>query len=172
MKKRLILLAGLGVGFILGSRTGRQSYERLKAQAQDLWSDPRVQDTVEKANQSIREKSPAVADAVQTAADKVNAASGNDSPVSEFDGDEDSSANKSDTNKPAADSSSTTKSSAPKSNASKPNASKPSAVQANAAKSGGPKPGPKNSTSPKASDSLADPERSLDDEGPAGLDED
>ena len=85
MKKRLILLAGLGVGFILGSRTGRQSYERLKAQAQELWTDPRVQDTVEKANQSIREKSPAVADAVQTAADKVNAAAATNTPVSEFD---------------------------------------------------------------------------------------
>ena len=82
MKKRLILLAGLGVGFILGSRTGRQSYERLKAQAQELWTDPRVQDTVEKANQSIREKSPAVADAVQTAADKVNAAVATNTSVS------------------------------------------------------------------------------------------
>jgi hypothetical protein len=94
MKKRLILLAGLGVGYILGSRTGRQSYERLKAQAQDLWTDPRVQDTVEKANQSLRERSPAVADAMQTAAgavqsaaDKVNAAADADAPVS--DGDED-----------------------------------------------------------------------------------
>ena len=76
MKKRLILLAGLGVGYVLGSRTGRQSYEKLKAQAQDLWTDPRVQDTVEKAHQSIREKSPAVADAVQTAADKGNSAAG------------------------------------------------------------------------------------------------
>ena len=74
MKKRLILLAGLGVGYILGSRTGRQSYERLKAQAQDLWTDPRVQDTVEKANQSLREKSPAVADAMQTAAGAVQSA--------------------------------------------------------------------------------------------------
>lgn len=76
MKKRLILLAGLGVGYVLGSRTGRQSYEKLKAQAQDLWTDPRVQDTVEKANQSIRDRSPAVADAVQSAADKVNSAAG------------------------------------------------------------------------------------------------
>ena len=52
------------------------TYEKLKAQAQELWADQRVQDTVEKANQSIRDKSPAVADAVQTATDKVNAATG------------------------------------------------------------------------------------------------
>ncbi len=130
MKKRLILLAGLGVGFILGSRTGRQSYERLKAQAQELWTDPRVQDTVEKANQSIREKSPAVADAVQTAADKVNAAAATNTPVSEFDGDEDS---------------------------------------AGAKAPGG---AAKHSPSPKAQDTIADPERHLDDEGPAGAADD
>ncbi|SDS00821.1 hypothetical protein SAMN04489752_0783 [Brevibacterium siliguriense] len=130
MKKRLILLTGLGVGFILGSRTGRQSYERLKAQAQDLWTDPRVQDTVEKANQSIREKSPAVADAVQTAADKVNAAAATSSPVSEFDGDEDSAGAK---------------------------ASGGAAVHV---------------PSPKAKDTVADPERHLDDEGPAGVADD
>ena len=130
MKKILILLTGLGVGFILGSRTGRQSYERLKAQAQDLWTDPRVQDTVEKANQSIREKSPAVADAVQTAADKVNAAAATNTPVSEFDGDEDSAGSKA---------------------------------------SGG---AAKHVPSPKAKDSVADPERHLDDEGPAGVADD
>ncbi|UVI35827.1 hypothetical protein [Brevibacterium spongiae] len=134
MKKRLILLAGLGVGFILGSRTGRQSYERLKAQAQDLWTDPRVQDTVEKANQSIREKSPAVADAVQTAADKVNAAAATGAPVSEFDGDEDGVSVE---NKTAA---------------------RPTTA--------------KHSASPKAQDSVADPERHLDDEGPAGVADD
>lgn len=121
MKKRLILLAGLGVGYVLGSRTGRQSYEKLKAQAQDLWTDPRVQDTVEKANQSIRDKSPAVADAVQTAADKVNAATGT------------------------------------------------GAAGAAGAGAAGSKP----TGAPKAKDDvIADPERDLDDEGPAGLSED
>ncbi|MDN6603310.1 YtxH domain-containing protein [Brevibacterium sp.] len=125
MKKRLILLAGLGVGYVLGSRTGRQSYEKLKAQAQDLWSDPRVQDTVEKANQSIRDKSPAVADAVQNAADKVNSASA-----------------------PGSD-----------------------AAGAGAAGTGsaGSKP---TGTPPVKDDIIADPERDLDDEGPAGLSED
>lgn len=139
MKKRLILLAGLGVGFILGSRTGRQSYERLKAQAQELWTDPRVQDTVEKANQSIREKSPAVADAVQTAADKVNAAAATNTPVSEFDGDEDSAAAKNTT------------------------AAQDSAKSSTTAK---------HTPSPKAQDVVTDPERHLDDEGPAGVADD
>lgn len=123
MKKRLILLAGLGVGYVLGSRTGRQSYEKLKTQAQDLWSDPRVQDTVEKANQSIRDKSPAVADAVQTAADKVNSAAGTGS----------------------------------------------GAAGAAGTGSAGSK---STGTPPVKDDVIADPERDLDDEGPAGLSED
>ena len=123
MKKRLILLAGLGVGYVLGSRTGRQSYEKLKAQAQDLWTDPRVQDTVEKANQSIRDKSPAVADAVQTAADKVNSAAGTGS----------------------------------------------GAAGAAGTGSAGSK---STGTPPVKDDVIADPERDLDDEGPAGLSED
>lgn len=111
MKKRLILLAGLGVGYVLGSRTGRQSYEKLKAQVQDLWSDPRVQETFDKANQTIRDRAPGVADAVKSATDKVthaagaaSVAAGADDPaadgsaadetaeevaVSEIDGDED-----------------------------------------------------------------------------------
>ncbi|QUL79155.1 YtxH domain-containing protein [Brevibacterium sp. SMBL_HHYL_HB1] len=143
MKKRLILLAGLGVGYILGSRTGRQSYERLKAQAQDLWTDPRVQDTVEKANQSLRERSPAVADAMQTAAgavqsaaDKVNAAAEADAPASESDGDEDGT-----------------------------NAAPASADEAASAK-------PEHKPSPKARDAVGDPERHLDDEGPGGVADD
>ena len=145
MKKRLILLAGLGVGYILGSRTGRQSYERLKAQAQELWTDPRVQDTVEKANQSIREKSPAVADAVQTAADKVNAAAATNTPVSEFDGDEDSTGAKADA---------TAKSTTAAQETAKSNTTS------------------KHKPSPKAQDSITDPERHLDDEGPAGVADD
>ena len=210
MKKRLILLAGLGVGFILGSRTGRQSYERLKAQAQDLWTDPRVQDTVEKANQSIREKSPAVADAVQDTVEKVNAAAtGVDSSVSEFDGDEDGSASTSG----GSGSTSTSSSNAPSTGAASPGAnaastgagasasstgsaksgsgagaaksgsgsakSASSSTGSNAAKSSSskssvPKPSevkhdPHAAGAAKSQDTLADPERSLDDEGPAGV---
>ncbi|WP_209370375.1 hypothetical protein [Brevibacterium renqingii] len=136
MKKRLILLAGLGVGFVLGSRTGRQSYERLKAQAQELWTDPRVQGTVEKANQSIREKSPAVADAVQTAADKVNAAAATGAPVSEFDGDEDDQ------------------------------------ISVNGPSSTGSSPKIEHTSASEARDSVGDPARHLDDEGPGGVADD
>ncbi|MCI4011740.1 YtxH domain-containing protein [Brevibacterium sp. ZH18] len=144
MKKRLILLAGLGVGFVLGSRTGRQSYEKLKAQAQDLWTDPRVQDTVDKANQTIREKSPVVADAVQTAADKVNAAAGAGS-----------------TGTGAAAGTAGTAGAAGAGSAGSASSSGSASGSTGSKKSA--------ATSNKSGDVLSDPERSLDDEGPAGV---
>lgn len=65
MKKRLILLAGLGAGYVLGSRAGRQSYEKLKAQVQEWWGDPRVQETVSSVTETVKEKAPEVAEAVK-----------------------------------------------------------------------------------------------------------
>ena len=78
MKKRLVLLAGIGIGFVLGSRAGRQSYENLKRQATNLWNDPKVQDGIETAREQIEEKAPVVAQAVKdkapVVADKVKEA--------------------------------------------------------------------------------------------------
>ncbi|HLR43754.1 MAG TPA: hypothetical protein VK065_01050 [Brevibacterium sp.] len=73
MKKRLILLAGLGVGFVLGSYSGRSSYEKLRAQVDQLWSDPRVQEQFQKAGDTVREKGPEVAQAVRDRAPEVAA---------------------------------------------------------------------------------------------------
>lgn len=73
MKKRLILLAGLGIGFVLGSYSGRSSYEKLRAQVDQLWSDPRVQEQFEKAGDTVKEKAPQVAQAVKDKAPEVAA---------------------------------------------------------------------------------------------------
>ncbi len=67
MKGRLLLAAGIGVGFVLGSRAGRQSYEKLKGYAQDLWSDPKVQDRVSDVEDTVREKAPVVQDKAEQA---------------------------------------------------------------------------------------------------------
>lgn len=72
MKKRLILLAGLGAGFILGSRAGRESYEKLKAQAEQWWGDPRVQDSVDKVRSTVEDRlPPEVQEKVGTAAEQM-----------------------------------------------------------------------------------------------------
>lgn len=49
MKGKLGLVVGLGVGYVLGARDGRQRYDKIKAQAKQLWRSPGVQDKVEAA---------------------------------------------------------------------------------------------------------------------------
>lgn len=52
MKNKLLLLVGTGIGYVLGTRAGREKYDALVDQAQSLWGDPRVQDAVTTAKSS------------------------------------------------------------------------------------------------------------------------
>ena len=72
MKKLTLLIAG-GIGYVLGTRAGRERYEQIKRAATRVKEDPRVQ---EKATQAADlAKAPVVKDkvaaAASTAADKV-----------------------------------------------------------------------------------------------------
>lgn len=49
MKGKLGLVVGLGIGYVLGARDGRQRYDKIKAQAQQLWGSPQVRQKVEAA---------------------------------------------------------------------------------------------------------------------------
>lgn len=53
-----MLLAAIGVGYVLGARAGRERYDALVSQAQALWRDPRVQDKAGKARHVVEEKLP------------------------------------------------------------------------------------------------------------------
>lgn len=57
---RLTFLAGAAVGYVLGSRAGRGRYEELKQRADALWHDPRVQEKVSTASQTVKDKAPEV----------------------------------------------------------------------------------------------------------------
>lgn len=54
--KKLTLLAGLGAGYVLGTRAGREQYEKIAGKAQSLWKDPRVQEKAEKAQHLAKQK--------------------------------------------------------------------------------------------------------------------
>ena len=43
MKGKILLVVGLGIGYVLGTRAGREQYDKIKATAQKFWNDPRVQ---------------------------------------------------------------------------------------------------------------------------------
>lgn len=65
MKKRYVLLAGLAVGFVLGSRSGRQTYDKLKSETEKVWNSPDVQAGVQQVTETVREHGPEVAEKIQ-----------------------------------------------------------------------------------------------------------
>lgn len=60
MPGKLLFVIGAGVGYVLGARAGRDRYEAMKAQADSLWHDPRVQERVSEAGQAVRDRAPDV----------------------------------------------------------------------------------------------------------------
>jgi hypothetical protein len=71
MKGKILLLTGLAVGYVLGTRAGRERYEELKASANKVWSDPRVQKPVKQAEDFVKDKAPEVAEFVSDGVKKV-----------------------------------------------------------------------------------------------------
>ena len=69
--KRILLLAGIGVGYVLGARAGRDRYEQIRTTARRLAADPRVQSAKGKAQDAVATQAAAAAD---VAKEKVGAA--------------------------------------------------------------------------------------------------
>ncbi|AZM53094.1 hypothetical protein DMA15_11230 [Streptomyces sp. WAC 01529] len=55
MRYRLTFVAGLALGYVLGTRAGRERYEKLKKSAREIAQNPAVRNTVESAGQQGRE---------------------------------------------------------------------------------------------------------------------
>jgi SLT domain-containing protein len=73
---KITLLVGGAVGYVLGTRAGRERYEQIKNQAQSFWTNPKVQQKKTEAQQFAKEKAPlvkgAASDAASSAKDKVS----------------------------------------------------------------------------------------------------
>jgi hypothetical protein len=61
MRGRILLVTGLAIGYVLGTRAGRERYEDIKAAAGKFWNSPRVQKNVHQAEDYVKEKAPEVA---------------------------------------------------------------------------------------------------------------
>ena len=82
MKGKILFVAGLGIGYVLGTRAGREKYEQLKSGAMKLWNDPRVQRQVDAAETFVKDKAPDVAEFVSDSAKKVvSQVTGNKKPA-------------------------------------------------------------------------------------------
>jgi hypothetical protein len=55
MRYRLTFVAGLALGYVLGTRAGRERYEQLKKSARQVTQNPAVRNTAESAAQQGRE---------------------------------------------------------------------------------------------------------------------
>ena len=88
MRTKAAFLIGGAVGYVLGTRAGREQFERMRTQFEKLWEDPRVQskvsDVEQRASALVKEKGPEIKDkvseAVRSATDTVR------SKVGEADG--------------------------------------------------------------------------------------
>ena len=68
MMRKLTILAAGAVGYVLGTRAGRERYEQIKSMAAKVKDDPRVQEKAHQAADLAKEKAPVVKDRVQDAA--------------------------------------------------------------------------------------------------------
>jgi hypothetical protein len=72
MKKLLILVAG-GIGYVLGTKAGRERYEQMRGTFNKVKDDPRVQEKAQQATDLAKQKAPIVKDKLSEAADKGSA---------------------------------------------------------------------------------------------------
>lgn len=71
MKGKILFVAGLAVGYVLGTRAGREKYEELRSAALKVWNDPRVQKNIDNVEDFVKDKAPDVAEFVTDNAKKV-----------------------------------------------------------------------------------------------------
>ncbi|MBV2358014.1 YtxH domain-containing protein [Streptomyces sp. J2-1] len=68
MRYRLTFVAGLALGYVLGTRAGRERYEQIKKSARRISENPTVRNTAETAAQQGRQYA---GKALHTVSDKV-----------------------------------------------------------------------------------------------------
>lgn len=73
LRKKIGFLLGLGAGYVLGARAGRQRYEQIAAKARKVVNDPRVQAKASQAQHLAQEKAGQAGSAVT---DKVKEKAG------------------------------------------------------------------------------------------------
>lgn len=71
MKGKLLLVTGVAVGYVLGTRAGRERYEQIKRRAVELWNDPHVQRTVDDVEDAVGTATAEVQERLADATTKV-----------------------------------------------------------------------------------------------------
>ncbi|MDZ8275129.1 hypothetical protein R2Q81_04095 [Microbacterium aquimaris] len=74
MRGKVGLVIGLSVGYVLGTRAGRERYEQIKTQADNLWNTAPVQKQVDKVKDFAKSSAAALPSTVWDTAVKVTKA--------------------------------------------------------------------------------------------------
>ena len=78
--KKLTLLIALGVGYVLGTRAGRERYEQIRRTFLNVKDDPRVQSAAATVAETAKEQAPIVKEKVTAAAGAAASAASAHSP--------------------------------------------------------------------------------------------
>lgn len=70
MKGKILFVVGLGVGYVLGARAGRERYEQIRKAAEDVWNQPKVQEGVQTVKDFAMSRAGDVGDTVLDGAKK------------------------------------------------------------------------------------------------------
>jgi hypothetical protein len=86
--KKLLLLAAVGAGYVLGARAGRQRYESIKSNFLKVKNNPTVQEKAGQVADVAKEQAPVVKDrlvgAAGVAASKVRPNGSSDDPADQL----------------------------------------------------------------------------------------
>ncbi|MEZ3161916.1 hypothetical protein AB1K54_15480 [Microbacterium sp. BWT-B31] len=80
MRGKAGLVIGLAVGYVLGTRAGRERYEQIKAQAVKVWNTKPVQDQVDKVKDFAKSSAMALPSTLWDTAVKVGKAASKGTP--------------------------------------------------------------------------------------------
>ena len=78
--RKLTLLLAVGIGYVLGTRAGRERYEQIKNAAFRVKENPRVQSAATTVTETAKEQAPVVAQKVTHAAGVAASAAASHSP--------------------------------------------------------------------------------------------
>lgn len=74
MKGKILFVVGLGAGYVLGARAGRERYEQIRRAALNVWNQPQVQQGVDTVKDFAKTR---VGDLSNTVLDGVKSRIGN-----------------------------------------------------------------------------------------------